>query len=911
MKKIVESIRKNYLLVVFVYGAFTAMVILSIYFVNAINTARMQDYGQQLMNSAELRIQQMLADNEMVLQSAYIDILEMVRDEAPTPERLLNQLKGSFYRMVSANPRFTYTRNIYGEIYGNWFDTKGTFVPSPDYNQTTRPWHVAAVRAKGETAYSESYLDADTGGYVVSVSRQVLNDKGAPVGVLSTDVYISHIADYVNSIKVTNNGFGVLLNANLDIVTTKKQNLVGHNLLMPSITITPSLNELGRTILDKGDVTMEYTDAEGVPHVAFFRQLFNGWYVGGICPLYSYNKQLYKMALALTALGVLLATALSALLIRFSVQRDQSAEVSQLKSSFLANMSHEIRTPMHAIMGMSEIALHGDLPSGVRTIVERIRSSSQHLLYIVNDILDFSKIESGKLEIMPVRYQLSSLISDVATATQLRIGEKPVQFAVDMDPQIPFELMGDEVRIRQILDNLLNNAIKFTPSGSVSLTVSMSSAPHNGKLALRFVVRDTGIGIRADDIVKLFSSFTQVDTTRNRSEEGTGLGLAICKSLSELMGGRIWLESKYGRGSAFYVDIPQDIVDATPTGGFVFPAPHNRSGDLERITFTAPQARLLVVDDNAVNLEVVKGLLAPCAAAIDTALSARQCFTLLKRHRYDIIFMDHMMPGMDGMETTKRIRAMEGEYFATVPIIALTANAILGVREMYLASGFNEFLAKPIEMKKLVRALRHFLPQELILNVPPQTPEAQPQGHENASPRITYGYANNALTENVLRAIRTEGLRKVPLLRQLYAQKDLTLYTIEVHALKSVARTAGMDELGDLAAAHEEAARQERISVIEETFDRLITLYEGFVAELAWVDAPQSFGGGTELTAEEKSRLLEVVALSANNFDIDGVNEALAQLREANLNDDERERVFRLLEMAESLDFDGLCEETR
>jgi signal transduction histidine kinase/CheY-like chemotaxis protein len=501
---------------------------------------------------------------------------------------------------------------------------------------------------------------------------------------------------------------------------------------------------------------------------------------------------------------------------------------SLAKSDFLASMSHEIRTPMNAIMGMVELILRKDISSDVYADALGIKHAGVNLLAIINDILDFSKIESGKMELTATEYRLDSLINDCISIIRVRLTEKPLLFIVDVDSTLPNELRGDEIRIRQILINLLSNAVKFTQSGYIALKVSASfpadrgSSREGGSITLNFAIKDTGIGIKTEDMDKLFNDFTRFDSHRNRGIEGTGLGLAISRQLSRLMGGDITVQSVRGEGSTFTATLPQKIVNPTPIaivdspaekfslvfetrpalansfayslqnlgiavqviteeeaffrelekpvtgkmypyvfvpGGFAektadfikkrgistslitvldlrdpVPPGNRRSISLPVFTvslanvfngppeelrrekspakFIAPDARILVVDDNRTNLVVAKGLLSPYRMDITLCSSGREAVALAQQNHYDIIFMDHMMPGMDGVEAAAAIRSLEGDWFRDVPIIALTANAVAGMREEYLSKGFSDFVSKPIEIPKLEEVMERWIPQE-------------------------------------------------------------------------------------------------------------------------------------------------------------------------------------------------------
>jgi len=377
----------------------------------------------------------------------------------------------------------------------------------------------------------------------------------------------------------------------------------------------------------------------------------------------------------------------------------EAQKANQAKSDFLSSMSHEIRTPMNAIIGMGDALLHEQLSEHQKEYVNDISVSSKALLEIVNDILDFSKIEKGKLELKPVDYNFNTFINQIEKMFTYTTQKKGLELRFKRGNHLPVVLYGDDIRLRQVLTNIIGNAVKFTEKGYVRLDISVSGE------SLVFEVEDTGAGIREEDSSKLFSAFEQADKSKNRSVVGTGLGLSISKSFVEMMGGSISFKSVYGQGSVFTVTVP------------IIPGCKERIEEKiaisESRTIHAPDAKVLVVDDMEFNLKVACALLKMLGIYAQTADSGLTAIELIKRNDYDIVFMDHMMPETDGIETTARIRAMGGKY-EFLPIIALTANAVQGVREMFLANGFNDFLSKPVNTGELVRILENWLPAEKI-----------------------------------------------------------------------------------------------------------------------------------------------------------------------------------------------------
>ncbi len=530
-------------------------------------------------------------------------------------------------------------------------------------------------------------------------------------------------------------------------------------------------------------------------------------------------------------------------------QKRIADNANRAKSVFLANMSHEIRTPINAVLGMDEMILRESREKDTISYAKDIRSAGKTLLSLINDILDFTKIEEGKMEIIPTQYEFRSLINDIVNMIQGRAKKKGLAFEVNVDSGIPHLLFGDEIRIRQVILNLLTNAVKYTEQGYVKLEAGFEKK-NSDSIILKIRISDSGIGMKEEDMDKLFSPFERLELKRNRTVEGTGLGMSIVRQLLELMDSKLLVQSVYGEGSVFSFELEQEVKDWESAGDIRINTGAPDDTGVYRELFHAPEARILVVDDTEVNLAVIQNLLKKTLIVIDTASSGKDALSLAEKGRYDLIFIDHMMPEMDGMETLKAMKELKNPPSSVY--VALTANAVSGARETYLRAGFNDYLSKPVDGIQLEKMIKRYLPSEKIQS-PDKVPEKMSSDEELSDAPLEQGLPaslgedgeedvpewlknvpgldvekglmNCGALESfisVLEIFHRTAEEKADEVEKLCNDGDIENYTIKVHAMKSSARVIGAEELSEMARKLEEAGKQKDIEYISKNTGALL-----------------------------------------------------------------------------------------
>lgn len=608
--------------------------------------------------------------------------------------------------------------------------------------------------------------------------------------------------------------------------------------------------------------------------------------------------------------------------------RNEAEASNRSKSIFLSNMSHEIRTPINAILGLDTMILRESKEEDIRNYALDIRNSGQTLLSLINDILDLSKIESGKMELVEGEYDFASVIHDVMNMISIKAEQKHLALNLKLDENLPSRLYGDDVRIRQILINIMNNAVKYTEEGSV--TLSISGEKNEQEVLLHFSVKDTGIGIKEEDMHKLFGKYDRIEEKRNKNIEGTGLGMSITAAFLALMNSELKVNSVYGKGSEFYFDIKQKILNAEPIGELESRITNKIDEKDLKLSFTAPDAHILVVDDNAMNRKVFMGLLKKTKLKIDEAESGKECINLCRNNKYDIVFLDHMMPEMDGVETLKHMKGLEEFVNADTPMIVLTANAISGAKEEYLKAGFNDYLTKPINPEKLEKMIVRYLPKELVkegISIKEMTEPESNADNANDLPEIAginWGYALQIMKDKDLLVSTVESFAKLGKknstdLKNLYenilksnednSSEAFKEYRILVHSMKSSAAMIGICGISEVAKWLEYAARDENLSEIKNLTEYFLEHWDAYVEQLRekfLTDEGKKSVNNENI--KEIKNLLEKLENASAKLDMDTMDEVSEQLEMYEFSSDDQALIDEIIAAIVELNCDKVVE---
>ena len=917
------------------------------------------------------------------------------------------------------------------EAYNNDFITGDIEPPGDDYIPQERPWHRTAQDNPHDVGMTDAYIDSHTGRLNVTFTDNIYDGSGERLAVVCVDLIIDSIIHDVLYTYIIEGSRGMIIDSDFTVLAHENPDFVGRSIL----ELSESVSDVTAELIRAGDVRgLPIVAYDGIPSIAYFKGIDNGWFLGVVTTEEAYYKELVEMRWFLILLGAAMALILSVVIMRVALSKGKADEQAELmrqklgeadertrtmvdfapfctnywydinnprlidcnleaarlfevaskdeylerfgelspefqpcgrrsselaaeyvkqafeegylrfewshqkangepipteitlvrtkqkdeyvvigytrdlrefrkmldemrkseiaikannaKSEFIALMSHEMRTPMNAILGITEIQLQRE---GISPQTEeawyRVYNSGYTLLNIINDVLDLSRIESGKLTVSPVKYDILNLINDTVNLNIIRLGSKQIEFEIEIEPTIPLELYGDELRIKQIMNNLLSNAFKYTEKGKVVLSVSSEQGKDVSVVVLVFKVSDTGIGMTPQQLDSLFEAYSRFNPSR--TTEGTGLGMSITQQVLNIMSGEIHVESNLGAGSIFTVRVPQVRVSEEILGEEEADNLKNfrssKSSRIKRITVARepmPYGKVLIVDDVDTNVYVAQGLLAPYRLKIDTASSGFEAIEKVEKNReYDIIFMDHMMPKMDGVEAVRHIRKMGFKN----SIVALTANAVAGQAEMFMRNGFDDFISKPIDIRQLNTVLNKLIRDKY----PPQVVEAarnQQYDDETVSVEAYSSLLSKAFVRDAEKAIRT--LDQISnksngfTVTASFSKSDLHSYVIAVHSMKNALLNIGENELSDIARCLEEAGRNEGFDVIASKTSEFLGSLKKLTNKLESADEPQPTADSSDTNNNELLReKLSIIKEACEKYDNKTAETALSELR--------------------------------
>lgn len=647
------------------------------------------------------------------------------------------------------------------------------------------------------------------------------------------------------------------------------------------------------------------------------------WYLLAYIPMDDLveNRVVDWLLLGIVSLGLLLLIVFNFVVLMtynrmLSEAAEQANQANEAKSHFLSTMSHDIRTPMNAILGLNEMVLRDSHDENITGYSENIRTAGNTLLGLINDILDFSKIEAGKMDIINVDYSFVSMLNDLVNMVQKKAEDKGLAFTMDVDNDIPMILHGDEIRIKQVITNILSNAVKYTKEGSVTFKAGFEKIPEKpDSIVLKISVSDTGIGIKQEDMERLFKAFERIEEKKNRNIEGTGLGMTIAQSFLAMMGSHLDVQSTYGEGSVFSFELEQKVIKWDPVGDYEEAFKRSlKERNNYREKFTAPHAKVLVVDDTPVNLTVFEGLLSRTKIQIDTAESGDEAVPMYKNKHYDIIFLDHMMPDKDGIETLAEMHGLKGTPNDDTPVVCLTANAISGMREMYISAGFDDYITKPIDPERLEVLLLQYLPKGKIAPASDEDENA-----DYALPDFLFHLddidvgsglnhcGNGQSYMTTLMMFFNTATKNADDIEKFWAAGDIKNTTIKVHALKSTSRVIGALELGKFAAELEKAGDKGDTETLDRELPKLISMYRKLAEDLEPLNEQKDSEDGDErplITPEELKEAYKTLLEFCESYDFDSVVNVAESLGGYRIPEDEATRVDAIIKAVDNFDYE-------
>ena len=682
-----ELIKSNYQQIIFVFLAFLTMVLVSHIYTSRIVSDQILNIGEESMNTIQTAVTANLSETKLTF-SNMIQTSESMLATGKSNEEILVFLTGvTDYFSGSRSPLPDFMK-VYGYIRGEFLDGSG-WEPPADYKPAARPWYIGANKNSGEIFFSDPYIDAETGSTVISYSQQLFDENGVMQGILAIDLNMTRITDYVENQKLSNDGYGMMLNSSLIITAHPNDEFVGKKIT----EIGGEYKNISK-ILNNGETISAYRfkDTDGTDSIAFFRPIFDEWYIGIVTSRSSYYEPVYILALVLSILGITLMCALSYILLRTTAEKMRSDEESRSKSSFLARMSHEIRTPMNAIIGMTDIAKKTDDMSKIQNCIVTINDASNHLLGVINDILDMSKIEADKLELSETEFLFEDMLRQVTNVVKFKLEEKHQRLLINLDQNIPDSIITDQQRLSQVITNLLSNAIKFTPeNGKISLNTYYRI--ENNAHILQFEVIDNGIGISKEDQQRLFTPFEQADGSISRKFGGTGLGLAISKKIVESMGGEISVESDLTMGSKFIFHI-------------VFIPCVSKKADMALEDIDLSNVRILVIDKDRNNREYFKNIASKSGFTCLTASNGRSGFQILADEKiFDMIFISKDDNDPDCISMIRKMR----EYCKNnLPIILMSQDQWSKEEEASMKPYTDQLIIKPFFQSTIIECIQEY-----------------------------------------------------------------------------------------------------------------------------------------------------------------------------------------------------------
>ena len=727
---------------------------------------------------------------------------------------------------------------IYGYINGRYVDGVG-WTPPEDYDPTVRDWYKEAVAAGGQPLVVNPYVDAQTGNVIISVCKALTDTNN----VLGLDLTLTDVQKTVEGIQIDGNGYGFVLNYDGTVVAHHDSSEKGKN-----YSEDPDKKEIYEKIMsiDKGCFEMVI---DGKICTVFVDSVHDQWHLAIVVEKSALMKNTWNVLIVSVFIGLFVFALISIFYIAgyrherkvnkrmeemkaTEQKREYEAKILQLekaaadtankaKSDFLADMSHEIRTPINAVLGMNEMILRESKDEQILEYSTNIKSAGNTLLSIINNILDFSKIEDGKMTLVPAEFDTAEFITNLVNTISERARAKGLEFVTEIDESVPSKLYGDDVRISQIVMNLLTNAVKYTERGSVTLRMKNNGIT-DGSVKLRVEVSDTGIGIKDEDLSKLFESFKRIEEKRNRHIEGTGLGISIVCKLLAMMDSKLEVESQYAIGSTFGFNLKLRVTDPEPVGKYEEKRKSVLSHDEEAHIY-APKARILVTDDNGMNLKVAINFMKIFGITPVTCSSGAETIELMRQEKFDIVFLDHMMPNMDGIETLKVLK--DEDLLGGAVVIALTANAVVGAEAQYLSAGFDGYLSKPITVNDIEKTLKKYLPAGVIENGASEAPGVKSSKLSldklralglNVDAALVYTCNDEDFYMELLTDYAESAADKCHDLSSYLENGDIKNYEILVHSLKSASKTVGADGVSEQARALEEASRNKDMSFVNE-----------------------------------------------------------------------------------------------